>query len=103
MHLQQHLLTQDGFVNVQVIEPILRRYQVFPGRTHPYMNGTAGGGFLLSATHVFSNDQTVSANLRVKRKAEDKPSEENKRAKPDMTEIAQDNTGADAEGNTVEK
>lgn len=67
-------MSHDEFINVQVIEPALRRYQVFPGRTHPYMNGTAGGGFLLSATRVFTNAQVVSFKQRSasnKRKVDD--------------------------------
>lgn len=81
-------MAHDEFINIQVVEPTLRRYQVFPGRTHPYMNGTAGGGFLLSATRVFSNEQVVSVKRRTaatatKRKAEDElaANEETKKAK----------------------
>ncbi|KAH9824250.1 Gcd10p family-domain-containing protein [Melampsora americana] len=56
----QHILRNSpDFIHVTISEPWLRRYQVLPGRTHPEMNGTLGGGFVLSAIRVIeSGDQT---------------------------------------------
>ncbi|KAI8451839.1 Gcd10p family-domain-containing protein [Phakopsora pachyrhizi] len=42
------------FINVTISEPWLRKYQVLPGRTHPEMNGTHSGGFILTAIKVSS-------------------------------------------------
>ena len=41
-----------GCVNVQLVEPWLREYQVLPQRTHPNMNMSGTGGYMLSATYV---------------------------------------------------
>ncbi|KAJ2155887.1 tRNA (adenine(58)-N(1))-methyltransferase non-catalytic subunit trm6 [Coemansia sp. RSA 552] len=40
------------FINVQLTESWLREYQVLPSRTHPLMNTSGGGGFILSAIHL---------------------------------------------------
>ncbi|KAJ2665806.1 tRNA (adenine(58)-N(1))-methyltransferase non-catalytic subunit trm6 [Coemansia sp. RSA 1199] len=40
------------FLNVQLTESWLREYQVLPNRTHPTMNTSGGGGFILSAIHL---------------------------------------------------
>ncbi|KAJ2733563.1 tRNA (adenine(58)-N(1))-methyltransferase non-catalytic subunit trm6 [Coemansia sp. Cherry 401B] len=40
------------FLNVQLTESWLREYQVLPNRTHPLMNMSGGGGFILSAIHL---------------------------------------------------
>lgn len=48
----QALLPLETILNPTITEPFLRQYQVLPGRTHPEMNGTAHGGFILHATKV---------------------------------------------------
>ncbi|MBW0488922.1 hypothetical protein O181_028637 [Austropuccinia psidii MF-1] len=53
-NLQNSLRKSSNFIHVTISEPWLRRYQVLPGRTHPEMNGTQGGGFILSAIKVIS-------------------------------------------------
>ncbi|KAJ1735355.1 tRNA (adenine(58)-N(1))-methyltransferase non-catalytic subunit trm6 [Coemansia biformis] len=40
------------FLNVQLSEGWLREYQVLPGRTHPQMSTSGGGGFILSAIRL---------------------------------------------------
>ncbi|CEJ02829.1 hypothetical protein RMCBS344292_16823 [Rhizopus microsporus] len=40
------------FINADITESFLRQYQVLPGRMHPNMNMSAGGGYLLSAIRV---------------------------------------------------
>ncbi|KAJ2707899.1 tRNA (adenine(58)-N(1))-methyltransferase non-catalytic subunit trm6 [Coemansia spiralis] len=40
------------FLNVQLTESWLREYQVLPGRTHPTMTTSGGGGFVLSAIRL---------------------------------------------------
>lgn len=52
---QHSLRTSPDFIHVTISEPWLRRYQVLPGRTHPEMNGTLGGGFMLSAIRVMGS------------------------------------------------
>ncbi|KAI9303515.1 Gcd10p family-domain-containing protein [Cunninghamella echinulata] len=40
------------FIDADITESFLRQYQVLPGRTHPEMSMSAGGGYLLSALRV---------------------------------------------------
>ncbi|KAJ2220628.1 tRNA (adenine(58)-N(1))-methyltransferase non-catalytic subunit trm6 [Coemansia sp. RSA 485] len=46
------LRESPSFINVQLTESWLREYQVLPSRTHPLMNTSGGGGFLVSAIHL---------------------------------------------------
>lgn len=52
----QALMPLETILNPTITEPFLRQYQVLPGRTHPEMNGTAHGGFLLHATKILLDD-----------------------------------------------
>ncbi|RIA81285.1 Gcd10p-domain-containing protein [Glomus cerebriforme] len=51
-----HMRISKKFLNPQITESWLRQYQVLPGRTHPSMSTSGGGGYLLHATHVIIND-----------------------------------------------
>lgn len=42
----------NDFLNSELTESSLREYQVLPGRMHPNMNMSCGGGYLLSALRV---------------------------------------------------
>ncbi|KAJ7109913.1 Gcd10p family-domain-containing protein [Mycena epipterygia] len=42
-----------GYLGPSITEVWLRRYQVLPGRTHPTMNTSGSGGFLLHAIKVY--------------------------------------------------
>lgn len=44
-------------VNVGVTEPWTRRWQVLPGRTHPEMMTSSTGGYLLSGTRVWGEEE----------------------------------------------
>ncbi|KAH8549895.1 hypothetical protein BGW37DRAFT_428832, partial [Umbelopsis sp. PMI_123] len=48
-----HMRSSGEYVSVQMTETWLRRYQVLPGRTHPEMTTSAGGGYILSAYRTF--------------------------------------------------
>ncbi|CAO3667126.1 unnamed protein product [Umbelopsis ramanniana] len=48
-----HMRSSNEYVGVQMTESWLRRYQVLPGRTHPEMTTSAGGGYILSAYRTF--------------------------------------------------
>ncbi|KAH7910456.1 Gcd10p-domain-containing protein [Hygrophoropsis aurantiaca] len=50
--LQAKMRTSPHFLGPSITESWLRRYQVLPGRTHPTMNTTGSGGFLLHAIKV---------------------------------------------------
>ena len=54
------------FLAVDITESNLRPYQVLPGRTHPEMTTSAGGGYLLSAIKIidcpFDMSQVYSEN-----------------------------------------
>lgn len=47
-----YMRRSKGYINSQVTESSLREYQVLPGRMHPHMNMSAGGGYLLSGLRV---------------------------------------------------
>ncbi|GAV69049.1 Gcd10p domain-containing protein [Cephalotus follicularis] len=42
-------------IGLQISEPWLREYQVLPSRTHPCMQMSAFGGYILSGTRIHSN------------------------------------------------
>ncbi|KAG5543027.1 hypothetical protein RHGRI_015946 [Rhododendron griersonianum] len=44
-------------VGLQISEPWLREYQVLPSRTHPLMQMSAFGGYILSGTKIRTEDQ----------------------------------------------
>ncbi|KAH7849916.1 hypothetical protein Vadar_024872 [Vaccinium darrowii] len=44
-------------VGLQISEPWLREYQVLPSRTHPHMQMSAFGGYILSGTKIRIEDQ----------------------------------------------
>ncbi|CAI2169912.1 13202_t:CDS:10 [Funneliformis geosporum] len=44
------------YLNPQITESWLRQYQVLPGRTHPSMSTSGGGGYLLHATHIIIDE-----------------------------------------------
>ena len=46
-NLQNQLRDRPGYLGPAVSEGFLRRYQVLPGRTHPMMNASGSGGFIL--------------------------------------------------------
>ncbi|KAI9595401.1 hypothetical protein BDF19DRAFT_69616 [Syncephalis fuscata] len=50
--LAVHMRRSPECLNVQLTESWLREHQVLSGRTHPMMNMSSGGGFLLSTTKV---------------------------------------------------
>lgn len=51
--LHTKLRTLPGYLCPSVNEVWLRRYQVLPGRTHPTMNTSGTGGFILHAIKVY--------------------------------------------------
>ncbi|CAO3685420.1 unnamed protein product [Rhizopus stolonifer] len=71
------------FINADITESFLRQYQVLPGRMHPNMNTSAGGGYLLSAIRVIDCPFDMSlvkrddGNRRHKKKKDNTPSSEN--------------------------
>jgi len=51
--LQTTLRTNPQYLAPTVSESWLRRYQVLPGRTHPMMTTSGGGGYLLHAIKMY--------------------------------------------------
>ncbi|KAK8936516.1 hypothetical protein KSP39_PZI012786 [Platanthera zijinensis] len=47
-------------INLQISEPWLREYQVLPSRTHPHMQMSAFGGYILSGIRIGSDACNVS-------------------------------------------
>ncbi|KAF7347586.1 tRNA (Adenine(58)-N(1))-methyltransferase non-catalytic subunit TRM6 [Mycena venus] len=58
--LHTKLRALPGYLCPSVTEVWLRRYQVLPGRTHPTMNTSGSGGFILHAIKVY-NDENANA------------------------------------------
>lgn len=56
----------NNYLNVQLTESWLRRYQVLPGRTHPTMTTSGGGGYILSATRVIDNPNENAVDVSAK-------------------------------------
>ncbi|KAJ1967939.1 tRNA (adenine(58)-N(1))-methyltransferase non-catalytic subunit trm6 [Dispira parvispora] len=54
-----YMKTSPDFINPQITESWMREYQVLPGRTHPLMVMSAGGGFLLTAIRVYDSPEAV--------------------------------------------
>ncbi|KAJ6575420.1 Gcd10p family-domain-containing protein [Mycena capillaripes] len=66
--LHTKLRALPGYLCPSVTEVWLRRYQVLPGRTHPTMNTSGTGGFILHAIKVYvpsvCNSARVDPNVR---------------------------------------
>ncbi|KAL8211491.1 hypothetical protein R6Q57_005928 [Mikania cordata] len=43
-------------IGLQITEPWLREYQVLPSRTHPHMQMSACGGYILSGTKLYNGN-----------------------------------------------
>ncbi|KAF7724553.1 tRNA (adenine(58)-N(1))-methyltransferase non-catalytic subunit trm6 [Apophysomyces ossiformis] len=75
----------SDYLQADITESSLRRYQVLPGRTHPEMNTSASGGYLLSGFRVidcpFDPSLVPNENNRrgKKRKTETKKAGEGKK------------------------
>ena len=50
------------WVNITMSESFMRKYQVLPMRTHPYMNMYSNSGFVLTATRVLNSNASISKN-----------------------------------------
>ena len=48
------------YLNPNITESWLRKWQVLPGRSHPFMAMSGSGGFLLTATKVYADRATSS-------------------------------------------
>ncbi|KAL3840228.1 hypothetical protein ACJIZ3_024819 [Penstemon smallii] len=44
-------------ISLQITEPWLREYQVLPSRTHPHMQMSSSGGYILSGTRITDGSQ----------------------------------------------
>ncbi|KAG8377909.1 hypothetical protein BUALT_Bualt08G0082600 [Buddleja alternifolia] len=52
-----NLQTEKMAISLQIAEPWLREYQVLPSRTHPHMQMSSSGGYILSGTRITCTDQ----------------------------------------------
>ncbi|OJA19138.1 hypothetical protein AZE42_02144 [Rhizopogon vesiculosus] len=68
--LQSKLRFNPNYLAPSITESWLRRYQVLPGRTHPTMNASGSGGFLLHAIKVYDdpNASRVPSHRQSKRR-----------------------------------
>ncbi|PVU99375.1 hypothetical protein BB559_000774 [Furculomyces boomerangus] len=56
----EYMRMSQNFLSVTISESWLREYQVLPNRTHPLMNMTSSGGYLLSAIYVFTSSEELA-------------------------------------------
>ncbi|KAJ3564543.1 hypothetical protein NP233_g8225 [Leucocoprinus birnbaumii] len=61
--LQTKLRTIPEWLSPSLTESWLRRYQVLPGRTHPLMNMSGSGGYLLHAIRVYDDPEASYTQL----------------------------------------
>lgn len=52
-----NLQVEKMAIGLQITEPWLREYQVLPSRTHPHMQMSASGGYVLSGTKIYKGLQ----------------------------------------------
>ncbi|KAG8778613.1 tRNA (adenine(58)-N(1))-methyltransferase non-catalytic subunit trm6 [Serendipita sp. 397] len=58
--VQAKMRLLPAYLSPSITEAWLRQYQVFPGRTHPLMNMSGGGGYILHAIHVYDDPKASS-------------------------------------------
>ncbi|KAF7307171.1 hypothetical protein MIND_00510700 [Mycena indigotica] len=90
--VQTKLRALPQYLGPSVTEVWLRRYQVLPGRTHPTMTTSGGGGFILHAIKV-NDDASANAMTNFRR-----PKANGGATKQIV--VAEDETMEDAESNT---
>ncbi|KAG6900507.1 hypothetical protein C0993_009460 [Termitomyces sp. T159_Od127] len=85
--LQTQMRATTQYLSPNITETWLRRYQVLPGRTHPTMNTSGSGGYLLHAYKIY-DDPNASSVLMHRHKPK-KP----KLAEP-ASEVVSDDTSS---------
>lgn len=64
--VQLHSLLADaGMARLQLLNTWWREYQILPGRSHPAMNMSADGGYLLTGIKVTADDKVESSPVPV--------------------------------------
>ncbi|KAJ3772417.1 Gcd10p family-domain-containing protein [Lentinula raphanica] len=61
--LQNKLRNTPGYLGPSLTEGWLRQYQVLPGRTHPTMNTSGSGGYILHVIKVYDDPNATSAMI----------------------------------------
>ncbi|KAJ0964185.1 hypothetical protein J5N97_029307 [Dioscorea zingiberensis] len=56
------LQTSKMAIGLQISEPWLREYQVLPSRSHPQMQMSGFGGYILSGTRICNNSEACNGN-----------------------------------------
>ncbi|KAF9225523.1 Gcd10p-domain-containing protein [Gyrodon lividus] len=64
--LQAKMRPMPHYLAPSVTESWLRCYQVLPGRTHPTMNTSGSGGFLLHAIKIYDDPSATAVTFRQK-------------------------------------
>ncbi|KAI0756365.1 Gcd10p-domain-containing protein [Daedaleopsis nitida] len=75
-NLQNQLRDLSGYLGPAVTEGFLRRYQVLPGRTHPMMNASGSGGFILHVIKIYDDPTASSVMVHRHRKKAKQSSED---------------------------
>ncbi|KAF7792269.1 hypothetical protein EIP86_003305 [Pleurotus ostreatoroseus] len=85
--LQNKLRDLPGYLGPSLTEGFLRKYQVLPGRTHPMMNMSGSGGFLLHVIKVYDDPTATSVvahRLKNKKARVEAETTASKSATPDV-------------------
>jgi len=67
--IQTTMRTNSQYLAPSISESWLRRYQVLPGRTHPSMTTSGGGGYLLHAIKVYDDPSAEPVAVHRRSKA----------------------------------
>ncbi|KAG8907198.1 tRNA (adenine(58)-N(1))-methyltransferase non-catalytic subunit trm6 [Tulasnella sp. 417] len=91
--VHQKLRAKPQFLGPSVTEAWLRQYQVLPGRTHPMMNMSGSGGYLLSAMKVY-DDETANSEWIARTAQRKARKQRNAEKTSSSTPIPQDGGGS---------
>ncbi|KAI0720061.1 Gcd10p-domain-containing protein [Cerioporus squamosus] len=101
--LHTQLRDRLGYLGPTVTEGFLRRYQVLPGRTHPMMNASGSGGFILHVIKIY-DDPTASSVMvhRHRKKAKQSSQDPSEKDAEQPAAIVVEAAGDDVEMRTSE-
>jgi len=92
--LQATLRVEPQYLAPSVSESWFRRYQVLPGRTHPLMTTSGGGGYLLHAIKIYNDPSAEPVEVHRRSKIAKQTIEPSMEQSEDLTTRASC-TGAD--------
>jgi len=86
--LQAKMKSAEGYLGANITEAWKRKYQVLPGRTHPMMNMSGTGGYILHAFKIFDDPDAEAILIhRQKKRKVDKSTDIQGTANPSGEDI----------------